>query len=510
MKKLFAVIMTLVMLLGCVSLTAFAEDQPLTANVYVTIANKGNLVVTQEKITVTDKDSSGTLTIDEALYAAHEAKCEGGAEAGYNSYIHEEYGLSLGKLWGDNSGNFSYYVNNASAWNLSDTVKDGDYLAAFVYSDGENYSDTYCWFDITSTSADANEEISLKLSGAGYDSDWNPITVAIKGATITVNGEKTEYKTDAEGKVTIKIADGGNCVISAVSDTQTLVPPVCLATIASADTAKVYVTISDKDGKLVLTQEEITVTDADKDGYLTINDSLYCAHEAKYEGGAEAGYASAYGDYGLSLNKLWGTANGGSYGYYVNNKSAWSLGDTVETGDYVKAFVYTDLTAWSDTYCYFDVHTITAEVGKEISLTLSAAGYDNDYNPIVLPVEGANITLNGEKTTFTTDKDGKVTITVDEEGAYIISAVSDTQVLVPPVCKATVTAATVTPPVDDNNTPDTNNNTNIPNTDASNNTDSTSPQTGDNSNIVFFVVLMVVSAGALVTLSVMRKKSYEK
>lgn len=498
MKKLFAVIMTLVMLLGCVSLTAFAEEQPLTANVYVTIANKGNLVVTQEKITVTDKDSSGTLTIDEALYAAHEAKYEGGAEAGYNSYIDDEYGLSLGKLWGDNSGNFGYYVNNASAWSLADTVNEGDCLNAFIYSDGVYYSDTYCWFDITSASADVNEEITLKLSGAGYDANWNPVTVAVEGAIITVNGEKTEYKTDAEGRVTIKIADGGNCVISAVSDTQTLVPPVCLATIATNDTAKVYVTISDKDGKLVLTQEEITVYDSDKDGYLTVNDALYCAHEEKYEGGAEAGYASYYGDYGLSLNKLWGTANGGSYGYYVNNASAQSLADTVKTGDYVNAFVYTDLTAWSDTYCYFNVNTTAAEAGKEISLVLSAAGYDNDYNPIVLPVEGATITLNGERTSFKTDKDGKVTFTVDKEGSYIISAVSDTQVLVPPVCKATVSAATVTLP--DNNTSDK---------DASD-TDLTSPKTGDNSNIILFVALMVVSIGALVTLSVTRKKSYEE
>lgn len=233
MKKLFAIIMTLVMLLGCVSLTAFAEGQPLTANVYVTIANKGDLVVTQEKITVTDKDNSGTLTVDEALYATHEAKYEGGAEAGYATAV-TSWGLSTTKLWGDNSGNFGYFVNNASAMSLADTVNEGDCLNAFIYSDADHYSDTYCWFDITSVSADTNEEISLKLSGAGYDSGWNPIVLPVEGATITVNGERTEYKTNAEGRVTIKIADGGNCVISAVSDTQILVPPVCKATVTDA------------------------------------------------------------------------------------------------------------------------------------------------------------------------------------------------------------------------------------------------------------------------------------
>lgn len=270
-------------------------------------------------------------------------------------------------------------------------------------------------------------------------------------------------------------------------------------------TANVYVTIANK-GNLVVTQEKITVTDKDNSGTLTINDALYCAHEAKYEGGAAAGYASAVTQYGLSITKLWGD-DSGNFGYYVNNKSAYSLADTVKEGDYVTAFVYADLTAWSDTYCYFNVNTITTEAGKEISLTLSAAGYDSEGNSIVLPVEGATITLNGEKTEYKTDKDGKVTFTVDKEGSYVISAVSDKQILVPPVCKATVTAATVTPP--DNNTSDTNNNTNVSDTNTSNNT-VTSPQTGDNSDIVLFIVLMIISSGALVTLFVMRKKYYEK
>ena len=208
--------------------------------------------------------------------------------------------------------------------------------------------------------------------------------------------------------------------------------------------AKVYVTIADKTGKLVLTQEEITVTDTDKDGSLTVNDALYAAHEAKYESGASAGYAYADTAYGLSLIKLWGTENGGSYGYCVNNKSALSLADTVTDGDYISAYVFTDLTAWSDTYCYFNVNTAAATAGKEITLTLSANGYDAAYNPIVVPVEAAVITLNGEKTAFKTDKNGKVTITVSAAGDYIISAISDTQTLVPPVCKVSVSAAPVT------------------------------------------------------------------
>ena len=241
MKKFLTVILTITMVLGYLNLTAFAGTGTKTENVYVTIANKGELVVTCEQITVTDKDNSGDFTIDEVLYAAHEAKYTGGAAAGYNSYI-GDYGLSLGKLWGDNSGNFGYYVNNASAWSLADNVQEGDYVNAFVYSDGVTWSDTYCWFDVTTTTAEQGKEISLTLSGAGYDASWNPVTVAVEGVNITLNGVKTEYKTDAEGKVKFTVPSAGNYTISAVLDTMILVPPVCKATITPSAQAKPEIT----------------------------------------------------------------------------------------------------------------------------------------------------------------------------------------------------------------------------------------------------------------------------
>lgn len=84
----------------------------------------------------------------------------------------------------------------------------------------------------------------------------------------------------------------------------------------------VYVTIADGEGQLALAQEKIMVKDNNKDGVFTIDEALYAAHEAKYEGGAVAGYASSASEYGISLDKLWGAENGGSYGYCVNNESA--------------------------------------------------------------------------------------------------------------------------------------------------------------------------------------------
>ena len=108
------------------------------------------------------------------------------------------------------------------------------------------------------------------------------------------------------------------------------------------ESVNVYVTISDDKGELALVQEKINVTDIDGDNSITINDALYCAHEAKYEGGASAGYTAGQSQFGISLNKLWGVANGGSYGYFLNNKSPFSLSDKIKENDYVND-IYVDL-----------------------------------------------------------------------------------------------------------------------------------------------------------------------
>ncbi len=256
----------------------------------------------------------------------------------------------------------------------------------------------------------------------------------------------------------------------------------------AADTVAVYVTISDDKGKTVLAQEKVTVTDADEDGALTINDALFAAHEAGYEGGAAAGYETIVTEWGISLNKLWGVQNGGSYGYYVNNQSAWSLTDAVKDGDYLNAYAYTDLTTWSDTYCYFDMYTKAVGEDEDFTLTLTAAGYGPDGTPITVPAEGAVITINGERTEFKTDKDGKATITVKEAGTYILSAVSHTQTLVPPVCKMTVEAAVAEEDKDQ----------------------AESPATGAHTDVSLWLALSAASLAGLALFSQKHKTIHEK
>lgn len=207
---------------------------------------------------------------------------------------------------------------------------------------------------------------------------------------------------------------------------------------ASAEDVSVFVTISDDNIPLAVKYEKIAVSDSDGDGVVTVNDALYCAHEEFYEGGAKAGYESVSSEYGLSLNKLWGTVNGGSYGYYINNKSAESLLEPVADGDHLYAYSYTDLVSWSDTYSFFDLLSASCEEGGSVTLKLSAEAYDENWNPMIVPVKGASITLDGKDTGVITDENGIATITCGKAGEYIISAASESRTLVPPICTLTV------------------------------------------------------------------------
>lgn len=264
----------------------------------------------------------------------------------------------------------------------------------------------------------------------------------------------------------------------------------------------VYVTISDGNS-LVVCYQATEVRDTDDDGVLSVNDVLYCVHEQRYTGGAEAGYGSVSSDYGLMLTKLWGIENGGSYGYYVNNTAAMSLGDEVKEGDHVYAYVYTDLTTWSDTYCWFDTISSNATVGDSLTLTLSCYTYDENFNAIVTPVKGATITINGESTEYKTDDNGKATIVIDKTGELTIGATSDTQILVPPFCKVTSSSVDT----EASTVSDTEEATKADTTDVQSNVDGEQNGSGNGTVIIICVIAAVVVIGAVAFVIIKKKKN---
>ena len=313
---------------------------------------------------------------------------------------------------------------------------------------------------------------------------------------------------------------------------------------ADENGTKVLVTITDKDGKLALAAQEVQVTDIDGDNALTINDALYNAHEQFYDGGAADGYGTLMTQYGLSLTKLWGHANKFNYGYMVNDVSAWSLTDPVKEGDYIAAYNYVDSENTSDRYSYFD-RVSEKKLPGEITLTLKKLDYDQEWNTLILPIEGAVITVDGEPIQAVTDEDGNVTFTITALGKHLVSATCADALIVPPVYRVEIveTLPTEAPteeptaaPTQEGTEAPTEDVTQAPTEEATEDAtvaateetlpatkdqatkdqatkdqkNTTSPKTGDSTNTVLWIVITLLSLCGICCVAVIYKKRYEK
>lgn len=219
-----------------------SEADPI--EVFVTIVDNGNIVtdkngeyVGSAKVTVSDLDKNGTITVNEALYATHEALYDGGATAGYSTFV-GDYGLSLAVLWGKGTGGVSassgYYLNNASCWSLNDVVNVGDYLTAFNYYDTTYWSDAYSYFNENTVSIQNGSAVTLTLNALGYDENWNQVASPYAGAKVKLLGTDIEVlTTDAEGKVIIATSglQPGTYYAVAYTDAKNIVPTVCKITV---------------------------------------------------------------------------------------------------------------------------------------------------------------------------------------------------------------------------------------------------------------------------------------
>lgn len=233
MKKIIRLVAAVVLLCSASTVGAFAAEAKNSADVTVNFSNAGKLELAQKSVQVTDTDKDGKLTVADALYAMHEANYKGGAAAGFATTVHEQYGLYVTKLWGNDSGSFGYYLNNKAAMNAAEPVTDGDSLTAFIYKDTATWSDVYSCFNANTYSLDLDKtnefELQLKCIRSDYSTNIPTITEEVlPDAEIAINGEKSAYKTDANGKVKIKLTKQGSYVISATSKELTLVPPVCV------------------------------------------------------------------------------------------------------------------------------------------------------------------------------------------------------------------------------------------------------------------------------------------
>lgn len=178
--------------------------------VYITVSNRGVLAQAKDgsamfdrEVEVSDLNSDGVLTYDEALSAAHALYCP-------NGYASENsgWGVSVYKLWGVESMNFSFYLNDSALENHvgnteTSALHAGDLLTASVNQDEKYYADHYVKFSKRSCAATAGRKFTLSMGGTlgsdkitiGY---WkNGGFVALDGATVDKSGNVSLVFTQA-------------------------------------------------------------------------------------------------------------------------------------------------------------------------------------------------------------------------------------------------------------------------------------------------------------------------
>lgn len=482
------------------ALDVMEENTPADpVKVSFTISEKGVLAKTSDgkaavelPVTVTDVNSDGILTFDEALVALHKAYCPDGYALNGNS---------VRKLWGSEVTAPIVAKNNkilekAVNWKTS-TVAEGDKLYAASIKDTEDYSDCLSYFDKTEVTVDEGKEFTLTLKAAGeYFSGSNYSALNAYGISVGT-WEKGSFKaitgakTATNGTVTLSFSEAGTYIVTASGtlpgeaddgfDTYDVDCPVsapyCIVTVKGSSVqptkeAQVFFTVSVKgvlattsDGKAAI-ELPVTVKDVNKDGVLTYHEALIALHEAYCPGGYELS--------GTMVHNLWNvqTSPKGSYYFLKNNvdphKGVADKSNVVAQGDKLYCCVFTDEENYSDAVSYFTQTEVAAQAGKAFTLNLqggSSMAVDG-YNPGNLAGAQVGIWKDGKFTAIdgaVTDKNGNVSLTLNKAGTYIISASGEVQTeianwgggngnetitvnapLTAPYCVVTVTGSVVT------------------------------------------------------------------
>ena len=154
----------------------------------------------------------------------------------------------------------------------------------------------------------------------------------------------------------------------------------------------------------------------------TILDATIAAHISLYgENFTQTNPLTISTEYGYAMVISSFGKNTSATSYRVNGNYAGGINDTVKNGDYVEYMFYQDTLGWSDAYSFFNTRSVSAAPKQSVTLTLSKEGVDENWNPVVTPAANASVTVNGE-VKGKTDTNGKITLTFDKVGSYIISA----------------------------------------------------------------------------------------
>ena len=439
-----------------------------------TVSVKGVLATTPDgqaaielPVTVTDRNSDGILTYDEALVALHETYCPGGYEI-VKGFVE--------KLWNvvtETKSGSNYFLKNNVALSMgvddkTSTVSQGDKLYCCVFTDEENYSDAICYFTQTEVAAQAGKAFTLNLQGGSSMAmgGYNPGNLAGAQVGIWKDGKFTAIDgavTDKNGNVSLTLNKAGTYIISASGEIQTqianwgggngnetitvnapLTAPYCVVTVTGTVVTYANVTFSYQEAgnqEVFAFDEKIASNLAESYGYtdhvvgaVSALDVLVRAHELVFFDQFTPENAT---DFLAISDANWVTKRMGEESLnltiLVNGKQAAGsdgkglmINQTkVADGDYVTFGVCEDAAYYLDKYIWLE----TAD-GKPLTGQTFYANTDLDlvvksnyaaYGDPVEVVEGAQLATMDMKTGKIdpitgkiSDKDGKITLHIDE------------------------------------------------------------------------------------------------
>lgn len=201
--------------------TTDTENIPLEQFAYVSISDRGNLMLARKTVPLEDRNYNGICDIDDILIGAH--SIYGNA----NDYVSDGQFISM--LWGIPSMSIGFLLDDEYVTTLNKKVVHGADIYAFVYKDWGNFSDKYSSFDQKDVAVGVGEPVDLWLKSYAYQE----MPQFVSSVPITIDGKKSAYKTDANGKVTLTFDTPGTYVVSALSGSYVITPPVCIVSVSS-------------------------------------------------------------------------------------------------------------------------------------------------------------------------------------------------------------------------------------------------------------------------------------
>ena len=467
------------------------QKEPSEIDVKFTMIDKdGNVALSRDNITqmykaeisVGDCDCDGVLTLNDAFIKVHTQHSLNGS-ADFKTEA-SSYGPFITKLWGEQTSDVAYMLNDANVYSLLTALNQNDTITAYFYRDTESYSDVYTYIQGNTTIvAGSKTEFLLKgIASSGevfakgttikiFDKEGLKIsetTVGDDGEFEVVVDNAGEYTLEASGYASYfgKVWDS---ILNDYCDKEFKSAPIVTSrfsvTVLPYVEKTVYVTIATKNGEFAIDKNgndmwRVPITAVDNpdapDGVITISEILVAAHEQHHSSKAAA-LKIEESQYGAFITKLWDENNGGNCLYYFNdvemtgagvkagtNGREWEdklLNTVVESNDSftIYSLQATDYTK-SDLYTYFSTASESASVGEEKTFTLkSVAGYGNNkVETSIVTVRKSDGTEIKDLATMV-DKNGTFKITFTQEGNYTVDVrTNGANYISPARCSVTV------------------------------------------------------------------------